>query len=111
MAESTAPQPPPAAPPSDGLVRPRDFDARYGAGLRLGVSLGGGGLFFIAWQVAYLHELAERGIGLGGADRVVGTSAGSVVASLLEAGHLGRSRRTLSVLGKVPRLLGARPVG
>ena len=107
MLDSTAPHPPLPAPPSDGLAVPRDFEARRGAGLRLGVSLGGGGVFFIAWQVSYLHELAERGVGLGAAERVVGTSAGSLVASLLEAGHLGRFRRTLSVLGRVPRLLGA----
>jgi NTE family protein len=97
-----------AAPISpDGLARPRDFDAGYGDGLRLGISLGGGGLFFVAWQVSYLHELAERGVDLASADRVVGTSAGSIVASMLEAERLGRFYRELLILAKVPKLLGA----
>lgn len=103
--------PAPAAPePSDapdGLSLPRDFDARYGEGLGLGVSLGGGGIFFVAWQVAYLHELAEQGLHLAGADRVVGTSAGSLVASVLEAGHLGRLHAELKVLAKLPKAIEA----
>jgi NTE family protein len=94
-------------PAPDGLARPQDFAARYGDGLDLGVSLGGGGVFFVAWQVAYLHELAEHDVGLGGAERLVGTSAGSVVASVLAAGHLGRFFREVSVLSKAPKLLGA----
>lgn len=61
----------------------------------------------MAWQASYLHELAERGVGLAGAERVVGTSAGSLVAALLEADHLARFRRVLSVLARVPRLVGA----
>ena len=55
----------PAARPT-GLARPVDFEARSGAGLRLGLSLGGGGLFFVAWQVSYLHELSGHGIDLEG---------------------------------------------
>ena len=98
---------PEAPPPPDGLAWPVDFGARSGAGLRLGVSLGGGGVFFVAWQVAYLHELAERDIRLEGADRVVGTSAGSLVASVLEAGHLSRFFRELSLLAKLPKIVGA----
>ena len=86
---------------------PVDFDARSGAGLRLGLSPGGGGLFFVAWQVAYLHELSEHDIRLDGADRVVGTSAGSIVASVLEAGHLGRTFKELTILAKLPKLVGA----
>lgn len=93
--------------PPDGLALPRDFDVRYGAGLRLGVSLGGGGLFFVAWQVSYLYELASHHIDLAVADRVVGTSAGSLVASVLEADRLGRFHRELSVLTKLPKLIGA----
>ena len=91
----------------DDLAWPIDFTARYGAGLRLGLSLGGGGVFFVAWQIAYLHELRAHGIELDGADRVVGTSAGSLVASVLEADHLSRIYRELSVLAKVPKLIAA----
>ncbi|MEN3316563.1 MAG: hypothetical protein V7605_2797 [Acidimicrobiaceae bacterium] len=92
---------------TDGLARPWDFDARYGDGLGLGVSLGGGGVFFVAWQVAYLHELSTRGISLAGADRVVGTSAGALVAAVLEAGRIRRLRAELTVVAKLPKLLGA----
>ncbi len=91
----------------DGLARPRDFSARHGEGLRLGVSLGGGGVFFVAWQASYLRELAGRGVDLRGADRIVGTSAGSLVATLLESGRLARFQRQLMMLAKVPKLLGA----
>lgn len=98
---------PSAEPSNDGLAWPRDFDARYGDGLRLGVSLGGGGVFFVAWQVAYLHELAGRGIDLAGADRVVGTSAGAVVAAVLEAGKIRRMHAELNVVARLPKLLGA----
>ena len=66
---------------TEGAV-PRSFDARYGDGLSLTVSFGGGGLFFVAWQVAYLSELATAGVDITGAQRVVGTSAGSLVAAV-----------------------------
>jgi NTE family protein len=86
---------------------PRSFSARYGDGVTRGLSLGGGGLFFIAWQVAYLHRLAADGLRVDTADRVVGTSAGSVVATALVAGHLNRVHRELSVLAKVPAVVSA----
>lgn len=90
---------------SDGLARPIDFGAGYGEGLHFGLSLGGGGVFFVAWQVAYLHELAVRGVVLGRAQRVVGTSAGSVVASIVEAGHLNRFEREIALFAKTPALV------
>ena len=93
-------------PPPDGLARPRDFGAGYGEGLTSAVSLGGGGVFFVAWQVAYIAGLAERGVDLAGAPRVVGTSAGSLVSSVLEAGNIGRFRKEVGFLAKVPKLLG-----
>jgi len=89
----------------DGLARPIDFGAGYGEGLKLGLSLGGGGIFFVAWQVAYLHELALQGVHLRDAQRVVGTSAGSVVASILEAGHLNRFQRELGFFARTPALV------
>ncbi|WP_433787372.1 patatin-like phospholipase family protein [Actinomycetospora sp. CA-101289] len=48
--------------------------------------LGGGGLAGIAWEVGVLVGLAEGGVDLGLADRIVGTSAGSVVGTLLATG-------------------------
>ena len=83
------------------------FDARYGDGLGLGVSLGGGGLFFVVWQASYLHELLQHGIDLSTADRVVGTSAGSLVASVLEAEHLKRFHREIGLLAEHPKFVAA----
>jgi len=97
----------PDATPPDGLAVTVDFAAGRGAGLDLGVSCGGGGVFFVAWQVAYLHEMADQGVELAAADRLVGTSAGSIVASVLGAGHLRRFFKEVSLLSKVPKLLGA----
>ena len=84
---------------------PRDFDARYGDGVDRGVSLGGGGLFFVAWQVGYLQTLANHGVRFDTADRVVGTSAGSLVASALTSGKLKRLHSEVSLLAKVPALV------
>jgi NTE family protein len=97
----------PVPPPPDGLAVARDVTALHGAGLHTGLSLGGGGIFFVAWQVSYLQELATRGVDLGGAQRVVGTSAGSLVGSVLEGGNLGRAHKEVTLLAKLPRLLGA----
>ena len=90
---------------SDGLARPIDFSVRAGDGIHLGLSLGGGGVFFVAWQATYLQQLAKRGVDLKGAGRVVGTSAGSLVASILEGGHIGRFEHELAFLSKVPALI------
>ena len=89
------------------IVLPREFEARYGDGLSYGLSLGGGGLFFVAWQVAYLHALAEGGLKVDAADRVVGTSAGSVVATALLGGRLNLLHRELAVVAKAPKVLSA----
>jgi NTE family protein len=87
-------------PPVD-VALPRDFAARYGDGVERGLCLGGGGLFFIAWQTAYLHTLASEGFDAGTADRIVGTSAGSLVATALVGGRLPRIYRGVSALAKV----------
>jgi NTE family protein len=89
----------------DGLAAPIDFGARYGAGASRALCLGGGGLYFIAWQVGYLHCASEAGVDVAAADRIVGTSAGSVVAAVVSAGRLGRLKAQVSALGKVPALL------
>lgn len=48
--------------------------------------LGGGGITGIAWEIGILTGLAEAGVDLTGADVIVGTSAGSVVGSLVAGG-------------------------
>jgi NTE family protein len=48
--------------------------------------LGGGGITGIGWELGVLAGLAERGMKLGDADLVVGTSAGSVVGALVSSG-------------------------
>jgi NTE family protein len=104
-----APAPVPEVPPpiDDGLARPRDFDARYGAGVRRALVLGGGGIVFVAWQLAYLRALQERGVPVGDADRIVGTSAGSVVATIVASGRLRRAHFQVETLAKLPQLVAA----
>ncbi len=84
---------------------PRSFAARYGDGIDRGLCLGGGGLFFVAWQAAYLRTLASHGIRVDTAERVVGTSAGSMVASALTAGRLNRLHSEIAVVSKVPSII------
>jgi len=87
------------------LALPQDFAARYGEGLDRGLVLGGGGVWFVAWQTGFLRRLAELDIHLGNADRIVGTSAGSIVASIISGERLGGFARTVDLLSKAPRVL------
>ncbi len=89
------------------LALPRDFSATYGRHVDRGLCLGGGGLYFVAWQVSYLQTLATLGVSFDNADRVVGTSAGSIVASTLVGGKLKRLHSEVSLLSKFPALVSA----
>ncbi|MHB1516817.1 MAG: patatin-like phospholipase family protein [Acidimicrobiales bacterium] len=91
----------------DGLALPRSFSAGYGSAVERGLCLGGGGLFFVAWQVGYLHALTTKGVRLDRADRVIGTSAGSIVASSLVQSRLNLLHAEISILSRVPTLVGA----
>jgi NTE family protein len=48
--------------------------------------LGGGGVAGIAWETGVLLGLFDAGVDLAGADRVIGTSAGSAVAAQITSG-------------------------
>ena len=61
----------------------------------------------MAWQAGYLQTLANEGIRFDNADRVVGTSAGSMVATALVAGKLKRLHTEVSLLSRVPALVSA----
>jgi NTE family protein len=93
-------------PVSDGLARPISFDARHGAGAERVLVLGGGGIVFVAWLTGYLAELERRGIDLAaGANRIVGTSAGSLLAAAVAGGRLRRFRRLVDLLARRPGLV------
>lgn len=49
--------------------------------------LGGGGVTGIAWEIGLLYGLAEAGVDLSDADLFIGTSAGSVVSTLVASGE------------------------
>lgn len=88
-----------------GMALPRSMAALYGRGIDRGLVLGGGGVWFVAWQTGYLRRLEELGLGLGAADRLVGTSAGSLVASILAGERLSGFGRTVDLLTRAPGLL------
>jgi NTE family protein len=52
-----------------------------------GLVLGGGGPVGIAWEIGLAAGLAEQGIEIGRADRIIGTSAGSFVGAQLASGR------------------------
>ena len=71
---------------------------------RTAVVLSGGGERVIAWQIGVLAGLADAGVDLRRAARVVGTSAGSQVAARLSAGE------DMRVAGDLLALTEVRPV-
>jgi NTE family protein len=89
----------------DDLAVPVSYAARYGAGYRRSLVLGGGGIVFIAWLSGYLGELARRGVAVQEADRIVGTSAGSILATVVAAGHLERLQRLVEPLSRRPAVI------
>jgi NTE family protein len=64
----------------------------------LAVVLAGGGTVGIGWELSVLIGLEAEGVALGGANRIIGTSAGSIVGALLGSGVplLESGRRLLS---------------
>ena len=72
-----------------------------GAPVALAVVLAGGGTVGVAWELGVLIGLQAEDVDLSGADRIVGTSAGAIVGTLLGSGvPLGVSG--VRLLGPVP---------
>ncbi len=73
--------------------------------------LGGGGVTGIAWELGVLAGLVEAGIDLTEADLFVGTSAGSVVASMIAGNSAALKEHYAAQLadasGEIPAKLGA----
>ena len=92
---------------ADTLAVPRDFGSRRGEGTRRAISFGGGGLYFVAWQLAYLRGLGEAGVILDGADQLIGTSAGALVATAFAAGRAKAMHDQMVLLSRFPAVLAA----
>jgi NTE family protein len=54
--------------------------------MKVGLVLGGGGLIGLGFQAGALKALSERGVDVTGVDLLMGTSAGSIIASYLASG-------------------------
>lgn len=62
-------------------------------------------MFFVAWQVGYLKGLAEASVQLNSVERVIATSAGSIVAALFSAKKIPGFYEELHLLSKIPQLV------
>ncbi|WP_353432934.1 patatin-like phospholipase family protein [Polynucleobacter sp. MWH-UH23A] len=89
----------------DDLAHPIPYKNRYAQGKERGLALGGGGMPLIAWYAGYFTALKKNGIDLSNADVLVGTSAGSVMAAMLKAGHLWRLADEIGFFAEFPKLL------
>ena len=70
---------------NDGLAVP--FNSKsFGAGKERALVLGSGGEYWVAWMPAYFHPLKSNGANLDLPDVYVGTSAGSIISSVLSGG-------------------------
>jgi len=76
-----------------------------GQGKDKALVLGGGGEWFVAWQLAYISTLAEGGVDLTTADVVVGTSAGSILGTLLTSGRLAQGANIFKWFGENPEYM------
>ena len=92
---------------ADTLAVPRDFGSRRGASARRAISFGGGGLYFVAWQLAYLRGLSDAGVLLEDADQLIGTSAGALVATAFAAGRAKAMHDQMALLSRFPAVLAA----
>jgi NTE family protein len=57
-----------------------------GHGKERAIAFGGGGEWFIAWCLSYIHTLKENGVDLSNVELTVGTSAGSATSAFLTGG-------------------------
>lgn len=92
---------------TDRLAMPMSVEARYGAGLDRTIVLGGGGVWFVAWQTGYLRTLMKLGLDFSLSQRVVGTSAGSMMASVITGRRLAAFHAAISGLARAPQLVSA----
>jgi len=77
----------------------------FGLGKNRGLALGGGGEWFEAWQLAYITTLAKGGVDLASAEAVVGTSAGSLLGTMLTSGRIAQEANEFVWFTKHPEVM------
>ena len=86
-------------------VIPYPAASPFGVGKKRGLALGGGGEWFEAWQLAYLTTLAKGGVDLSRAEAVVGTSAGSIMGTMLTAGRIAKEAAEFAWFARHPSVM------
>lgn len=89
---------------TDALAHPIPYKNGPGVGKERGLVLGGGGTYLLAWTVGYFHALKKNGVDLNTADVIVGTSAGSIAATMLTTGRLSRFKNELDFFAEFPKI-------
>lgn len=95
----------PDVPFNDSLSVPMPAAPSFGKGKDRALVLGGGGEYFAAWMLGFVHGLRAGGVAYEMPDVIVGTSAGSLVGSTIAGGHLERLTREFDFFGRFPKLL------
>jgi NTE family protein len=108
-AEGPTPSQPPAAPAkasgAGARVIPYPAPEPFGTGKERALALGGGGEWFEAWQLAYVTTLAKGGVDLATAEAVVGTSAGSLLGTMLTSGRIAQEANEFAWFAKHPAVM------
>lgn len=112
LAQSTGSEsssaPPPAAAAKSGAgarVIPYPAPEPFGVGKTRALALGGGGEWFEAWQLAYITTLAKAGVDLATAEAAVGTSAGSLLGTMLTSGRIAQEANEFAWFGTHPAVM------
>lgn len=92
-------------PPSGARVIPYPAPNPFGSGKTRGLALGGGGEWFEAWQLAYVTTLGKAGVDLADAEAVVGTSAGSLLGTMLTSGRIAQEANEFAGLAEHPAMM------
>lgn len=94
-----------AMPGAGARIIPYPAPDPFGVGKARGLALGGGGEWFEAWQLAYITTLGKGGTDLATAEAVVGTSAGSLLGTMLTSGRLAQEGNEFAWFAEHPAVM------
>lgn len=80
-------------------------ESPLGEGKERALAFGGGGEWFVAWCLSYIHTLKENGVDLSNAEVTIGTSAGSATSALLTAGIAEQAFAQWTQIAEHPEVL------